>query len=82
MSELLTRIDRGRARLALVKASVAFLKQWERDGGSGTREGRQALRAVFQYESPVLLERAIRAWIDPLSDGRLVPHAERHKRCA
>lgn len=75
-----THLHRVRQRLALVKASVAFLKQWERDGGVG--DARQALLAVFQFESPQQVERAIRLWLDPRSDGRRLPMADRQKRCA
>lgn len=72
----------ARSRLAVVKAAVAFLRVWERDGGTGTRDGRQALLKVFQFESPQQLERAIRLWIDPMSDGRRVAHVDRQTRCA
>lgn len=63
-------LSEKRSRLALVKASVAFLQQWERDGGIGVRQGREALLRVFQYDPPEMLDWAIRLWLTPRHMGR------------
>lgn len=57
-------------RAALMRASMAFLMRWEREGGVGEAAAREALLKVFQFDSPRLLDQVIRIWQDPWSDRR------------
>lgn len=73
-------LSRMRQRAALVKASIAFLIQWEIEGGRGLVEAKQALLAVFQFDPPILVERALTLWRDPFSDRRKVTQVNRQAK--